>query len=120
MPALLGISVRKLEATLIVGICLLAQFAFQENIIKGGTCMESLAGLSEEVHPYYQQVSFGLPMRLLSIEYKGCFEERISTVEWLFVGLVVNLLSVAIFGCSPIWLLSLVKKFKTPVKPLIG
>ena len=48
--------------------------------------MESLAGLSEEVHPYYQQVSFGLPMRLLSIEYKGCFEERISTVEWLFVG----------------------------------
>jgi len=106
----LGISLKRPAVILLAGFYLLAQIAFQENIIQGGICTGSLAGLGEGNLPFYQEVRFGVPMRFVSIVYEGCLEEQTTRVEWFYRGLVANLLSLGIVASSPFWFLALLKK----------
>ena len=117
-PPIFGISLKGPAVILLAGFYLLAQIAFQENIVQGGTCTSSLAGPVEDNTPFYQQIRLGMPMRFVSIEYKGCFEEQTTRVEWLYWGMAGNLLSLATVASSPFWFPPLLNKGRNSIKSI--
>ncbi len=103
---------RLVIATLSAILFIFSNVLFVEKGWSGGKCVRSLTGPSEDDHPYATGVVYGVPLKYLSVTTEGCFDDRVTQIEWYVGGLLVDIVAFVAFGVALYWFSSLYRRFR--------
>ena len=84
--------IASISLIILVVLLILAQFGYRKIETVGAMCTFPPLGAPPEFgHPAYQFVSYGFPVRFVTIGRANCFSEQSATYyEWFFPGIAID------------------------------